>query len=90
MDPIERLLSVEDYQEFLIILKEYGNVDKEALKKEWKERRKPKPAPAPKVTTTARPAVTNRTMASTTATKKVITETEVVTSEDVETTSEEE
>lgn len=67
-DPIERLLSIDDYQEFLLKLKSY-NVDNEEMKKQWKEKRKPKAKPVP--------STTNRSMQSAFSTKKVVTETSV-------------
>jgi hypothetical protein len=67
-DPIERLLSIDDYQEFLLKLRSY-NVNIEDMKKQWKEKRKPKAKPAL--------STTNRSMQSTFSTKKVVTETSV-------------
>ena len=63
-DPIERLLSIDDYQEFLLKLKSYS-VDNEEMKKKWKEKRKPVPS------------TTNRSMQAAFSTKKVVTETSV-------------
>lgn len=66
-DPIERLLSIDDYQEFLLTLKSYS-VNEEEMKLKWKERRKPKKV---------EPRVVNRSMASAISDKKVVTETAV-------------
>lgn len=67
-DPIERLLSIDDYQEFLLKLRSY-NVDSDAIKKQWRERRQPKVKPES--------STTNRSMQSMFSTKKVVTETSV-------------
>lgn len=72
-DPVKKLLAVEDYAEFIAMLRTYANVDAEALKREWKAMRAA-PAPAPKKTTT------NRSMAAAPK-KKVIVETAVETEE---------
>lgn len=72
-DPIKKLLAVEDYSEFIAMLRTYANVDAEALKREWKAMRAA-PSPTPKKTTT------NRSMAAAPK-KKVIVETAIETEE---------
>jgi len=69
IDPIEKLLSIDNYQEFLLTLKSYS-VNEEEMKLKWRERRNSKPK-------AVEPRVVNRSMASTVSTKKVVTETTV-------------
>jgi len=71
MDPIQKLLSISDYQEFLEQMLTYTGIDKEDMKTKWRAKwRAPKPAAT----------VTNRTVSATT--KKVVTETSKTTTLD--------
>ena len=63
VDPIERLLSIDDYQEFILTLDSYS-VNHDEMKELWKN---------PEV----KPKVSNRSMEGTFSKKKVVTETTV-------------
>ena len=66
VDPIERLLSIDDYQEFILTLDSYS-VNHDEMKELWKKRRNPE----------VKPKVSNRSMEGTISKKKVVTETTV-------------